>query len=101
MDTTRPLDNAIPSKGAGAPTVTRVVPAGDASSAQARNNAPPATVARSIDVARQLLDTGKIEIRQLDQHHVDELKAAVASGSYQVDAEALADRLLHDAFEEL
>jgi negative regulator of flagellin synthesis FlgM len=101
MDTTRPLDNAVPSKGAGAPVVTRIEPAGDASSTQARAKTSPASVASSVDVARQLLDAGKSAISKVDQAEVDSLKAAVASGTYKVEAEALADRLLGDVYEEI
>ncbi len=101
MDTTRPLDNAVPSKPTGAPAVTRIEPTGDVSSAQARANTSPATVASSVDIARQLLDSGKAEIAKVDRAEVNTLKAAVASGNYRVEAEALADRLLEDVYGEL
>lgn len=101
MDMTRPLDNAVPSKTAGAPVVTRIEPTGDVASAQARSNASPATVASSVDIARQLLDGGKAEIAKVDQSEINTLKAAVASGGYRVDAEALANRLLQDVYGEL
>jgi anti-sigma28 factor (negative regulator of flagellin synthesis) len=101
MDTTRPLDNAVPSKTAGAPVVTRIEPTGDVSSAQARSNTSPATVASSVDIARQLLDAGKAEIAKVDQIEINTLKAAVASGDFRVEAEALADRLLADVHGEL
>ncbi|MEZ4265433.1 MAG: flagellar biosynthesis anti-sigma factor FlgM [Myxococcota bacterium] len=101
MDTTRPLDNAVPSKSPGAPVVTRIEPTGDVASAQSRANTSPATVASSVDIARQLLDSGKAAIAKVDEVEVNTLKAAIASGEYRVEAEALADRLLEDVYEEL
>ncbi|MCB9737001.1 MAG: flagellar biosynthesis anti-sigma factor FlgM [Deltaproteobacteria bacterium] len=55
-------------------------------------------VAGSTVDARKAIETAKAETARLDASTLASLKDAIAEGRYSVDADALADRILDDAF---
>jgi len=59
-----------------------------------------AEVAESMGGAKKALEAGHAETAKVDASTLDSLREAFESGSYDVDADALADRILDDAFGE-
>ena len=89
--------------GALAPVVKRPGPEQEAA-AQAKSAAvkPAAGASVSVSTLSRTLDVSrKAEFGDIDQVKVDEIKAAIADGSYKVDAEAIADKMLANAQEML
>jgi negative regulator of flagellin synthesis FlgM len=75
---------------------------GAAAQAQAAAVRGPANASASLTVStlgRTLEATRRSEAGDIDQAKVDAIKAAIANGSYRVDAEAIADKMLANAQE--
>lgn len=75
--------------------------AGQASAAAVRT---PATAGASVSVSslgRALEAQRRAESGDIDQARVDQIKAAIANGTYKIDAEAIADKMLANAEEML
>ncbi|MGM0578349.1 MAG: flagellar biosynthesis anti-sigma factor FlgM [Myxococcota bacterium] len=99
VDPTRPIDNAVPPQETGA-RVQRTSRVADVTSAQARDQSSPTNVADSVEHARRLMEVALGEIQRADRQQVAELRAAVTEGRFEVDPQALADRLVGDALGE-
>ncbi|KQP13757.1 hypothetical protein ASF43_17880 [Pseudorhodoferax sp. Leaf267] len=72
--------------------------------AQAKSAAAKPAAGPSVSVStlsRTLETSRRADFGDIDQVKVDEIKAAIASGTYKVDAEAIADRMLANAEEML
>ncbi len=95
MDPTRPSDSA-PVQQAQTPRVTDAAKANQARAAVAERQADD--VAESVELSADALEVGRAEVARLDDARLDAIRQAVQSGNYGVDADALADRLLDDAF---
>ncbi len=55
-------------------------------------------IADSVELSAEALDVGRAEVARLDGARLESIRQAIAAGDYDVDAGALADRLLDDAF---
>ena len=89
--------------GALAPAAKRPGPELEAA-AQAKTVAAKSVAGASVSVStlgRTMEASRRADQSDIDQVKVDEIKAAIANGSYKVDAEAIADRLLANAQEML
>jgi len=93
-----------PSPGVNAPATKRPGQEMEAATqAKTAARTPPAAGA-SVSVsalARTLEATRRGDLGDIDQTKVDEVKAAIADGTYKVDPEAIADKLLANAQEML
>jgi len=97
MDPTRPISSK-PIPEAGARSVGRVPPVPDAT--HAGTGSPATDVAGGIESAGKALDAGHAAAVSVDTTSLRALHDAYRSGTYKVDADALADRILDDAFGE-
>lgn len=91
------------SPGALAPAAKRPGPELDAA-AQAKTAAVKPAAGASVSVSalsRTMEASRQSDVGAIDQAKVDEIKASIADGSYKVDAEAIADKLLANAQEML
>lgn len=74
-------------------------PAAQAKTAAAQ---PAAGASVSVSVLGRTLEASRrADVSDIDQAKVDEIKAAISDGSYKVDAEAIADKMLANAQEML
>lgn len=87
------------------PPAKRSGPQADAAAqAQAAAVRAPASAGPSVTVStlgKTLEATRRADAGDIDQAKVDEIKAAISDGSYQIDAEAIADKMLANAQEML
>lgn len=97
MDPTRPI-SAKPVREPGSRAVSRTNPVPDTTRQAGSRSATD--VAESVQDASRAIAAGREETRRLDDSSLDALRADYESGRYQVDADALADRMLDDAFGE-
>lgn len=96
MDPTRPVTSKpIRDVGASAVGRTRRAPAVTAESGAPKTSAE---VAGSTVDARRAIETAKVETARIDASTLAALKDAIAEGRYSVDPDALAERMLDDAF---
>ncbi|KQP45028.1 flagellar biosynthesis anti-sigma factor FlgM [Pseudorhodoferax sp. Leaf274] len=63
--------------------------------------AAPGTSVSMSTLGKTLEATRRADAGDIDQAKVDEVKAAIADGSYQIDPEAIADKMLANAQEML
>ena len=98
MSPTRPLDNSpkTPAEVA-ARSSRRVAKGGGAGAPAASAPTAPATVADSLTGTTSLIASGKEEISRIDQEQLLAIKTAIKDGTFSIDPEALADRILTDA----
>ncbi len=98
MTPTRPVDSApkTPAEVA-ARRARRVAKGGGAASSPASAPAAPATVSDSLTGANSLIASGREEISRIDREELMAIKTAIRDGSFSIDPEALADRILTDA----
>ena len=98
MTPTRPIDNApkTPAE-VSARSGRRVAQGGRAAPAAASAPAAPTTVAESLTGARQLIASGKEEVSRIDREQLLAIKTAIQNGTFSIDPEAIADRILTDA----
>lgn len=96
MDPTRPVSSKpIPEPGARNVARTRKVPH---ATAQPTSGAAAAEVAASVGGAHKALEVGHAAASKEDSVTLSALRESFQNGSYTVDADALADRILDDAF---
>lgn len=98
MTPTRPIDNSpkTPAEIA-ARRGRRVAKGGGAAPSAAGASAAPATVSDSLTGTNSLIAGGKEEISRIDREQLLAIKTAIKDGSFSIDPEALADRILTDA----
>ena len=98
MTPTRPLDNSpkTPAEVA-ARTARRLAKGGGAAPAAASAPAPPTTVSDSLTGANSLIASGKEEVSRIDREELLAIKTAIKDGTFSIDFEGVADRLLTDA----
>ena len=98
MTPTRPVDNSpkTPAEIA-ARSARRAAKGGGASAAPASAPASPATVSASLSGANSLIASGKEEVSRIDREQLLAIKTAIRDGSFTIDPEALAERILTDA----
>lgn len=99
MTPTRPLDGSPKTPAElGARRAGRVSGKGRAPSAPEKTGgASPTSVAESLAGTRQLADAGRSEVSRLDQEQLSAIKEAIQNGSFTIDYDAVADRLLSDS----
>ena len=76
----------------------KAAPASESSTNKASESS--STVAESVHEAKRLIENGRTEVHRIDEQHLAELKQAISDGTYRVPTEALAERLVGDAFGE-
>ena len=98
MTPTRPLDNSpkTPAEVA-ARSARRLAKGGGAAATPASAPPAPATVSDSLSGANSLIASGKEEVSRVDREQLLAIKTAIRDGSFTIDPEALADRILTDA----
>lgn len=65
--------------------------------AQQRPKAQDDSIAESVQLTSQLVQAAKSAVDRVAAERVDELRDEVSGGTYEVDHEALADRIIDDA----
>lgn len=98
MDSTRRLDRGITRAGVTRRATTPTQATGDATSRPSEADA--VSIAESMPLLGGLVETAQAEIAAVDSRVVDELKDAISDGSFEVDSDALADRIIEDAIGE-
>ncbi len=98
MTPTRPIDNSpkTPAEVA-ARTARRLAKGGGAASSPASAPAAPATISDSLSGANSLIASGKEEVSRVDREELLAIKTAIKDGTFSIDPEAVANRLLTDA----
>ena len=98
MTPTRPIDNSpkTPAEVA-ARRGRRVGKGGGAAASAASAPAAPATVSDSLTGTKSLIAGGREEISRIDREQLLAIKTAIQDGTFSIDPEALADRILNDA----
>ncbi len=96
MDPTRPVETTL-IREPGRKPIGRVGKLNDATTAAAKGGQEADQVASSVADAQRAISAGKAEAKAVDSARLEELRLAVSSGRYEVDADALADRILDDA----
>jgi negative regulator of flagellin synthesis FlgM len=99
VDTTKPLDGTPPRKDVARAAVRKPAaePAEGREAQAPAQNGEPASVADSVTNARHVLGTAGAEVARVDARTIAELREAIRNGTFRVDPEALADRMLDDA----
>lgn len=96
MSSTRPLGpKGLPE----VPPTRQPVAPSHASESHATEEAP-ALVADSVGKVKETVTTGRTHVAQADAKMLAELKAAIKDGTFKVNVDALAERLVADAFGE-
>ncbi len=96
MDPTRPVETKL-IREPGRKPIGRTAKVADATTAGAKGSQDAAQVASSVADAQRAIEAGKAEAKAVDSARLEEIRLAVSSGKYEVDADALADRILDDA----
>ena len=98
MDPTRPVDSKPVTK-VGAKAIGQSSKVTDAT--HPGDEGKGATqLADTLGDASKAIETAKAETKRIDAARLAGIRDSLASGSYEVDADALADRILDDAFGE-
>lgn len=97
MDPTRPIDSKIVRE-PGSRTVARPQPVPDATHPSGGSPGAAAEVSESVFDAGKAISEGRAAAKKLDASTLASLQDRVASGDYRVDIDALAERILDDAF---
>ena len=98
MSPTRPVDNPKTPAEITARTSRRLTKGAGAAAPAASAPASPATVSGSLSGANSLLASGKEEVTRIDQEQILAIKTAIKDGTFSIDPQAIADRILTDAF---
>ena len=98
MDSTRRLERTITRAEISRRATTPTQATGDATSRPAEADA--VSIAESMPMLGGLVEAAQAEIAAVDGRVIDELKDAISSGSFEVDSDALADRIIEDALGE-
>jgi len=98
MTPTRPIDSSpkTPAEVA-ARTARRLAKGGGAAPAPASAPAAPATISDSLSGANSLIASGKEEVSRVDREELLAIKTAIKDGTFSIDPEAIASRILTDA----
>ena len=99
MDPTRPIDSKPIAK-PGAKSIGQGAKVASATQKQGSQRQGAAQLADSVADAGKVIEAGKAEAQKVDAARLDELKELVQGGRYTFDADALAGRMLDDAFGE-
>ncbi len=99
----QPSDNSIPSSTTAQSTAAKAAQSPAASAiATAAKGTPLAGVAVTVSsLARSLESTNRGQAADMDLKKVEAVRSAIEQGTYKVDAEAIADKLLSNAQEML
>ena len=98
MSPTRPVDNPKTPAEIAARTSRRLAKGGGATAPAASTPAASATVSDSLSGAQSLIASGREEVSRIDREQLLAIKTAIQDGTFSIDPEALADRILTDAF---
>lgn len=98
MSPTRPVDNPKSPAEIAARTSRRLAKGGGTAAPAASAPPAPATVSGSLSGANSLIASGKEEVSRIDREQLLAIKTAIKDGTFSIDPEALADRILTDAF---
>jgi negative regulator of flagellin synthesis FlgM len=95
----QPLDNSVASS---ATTQSAATKGGQSAAATAAKTTQAAGVAVTVStLARSLESVNRGQVADVDLKKVEAVKSAIQQGTYKVDAEAIADKLLSNAQEML
>ncbi len=99
MDPTRPLDSRSPlADKTGAAAIRGVEATQKVATTRDQSEPSDALVAsRSLTHTQRALEVGHSAVAELDSQVVDQVSAAIAEGSYEVDSGAVADAVLAEA----
>jgi len=75
----------------------RVTMGGGAGAPAASAPAAPATIADSLSGTTSLIASGKEEVSRIDREQLLAIKTAIQDGTFSIDPQAVADRILSDA----
>jgi flagellar biosynthesis anti-sigma factor FlgM len=98
MDSTRRLGRGITRAEVSRRATTPTQATGNATSRP--SDADAVSIAESMPLLGGLVETAQAEIAAVDSRVIGELKDAIANGSFEVDSDALADRIIEDALGE-
>jgi len=98
MTPTRPIDNSPKTPAEIAARRGRsVAKGGGAAASSSSASSATSTVSDSLTGTNSLIAGGREEISRVDREQLLAIKTAIKDGTFSIDPEALADRLLSDA----